>query len=210
MAVGPLGSADGGSGAAPLHARRPPGRGCGRARAHSPGRRRPTSRAAGARRRVVGRRVVGRRGVSGSAARSGRIRCASAGLASWWCGGRDGSHPPRPHCWPRAQNGSSVSTAVSMVGLWSSAAVELLVDLRGLGAEASRLGRSPMWARRQGAPARAESYRASWRWRLLVAVVAGLVVVTGAVSIASASAGSAGTTRADAGVPHYGGVVLGQ
>jgi hypothetical protein len=52
-----------------------------------------------------------------------------------------------------------------------------------------------MWARRQGAPARAESYRASWRWRLLVAVVAGLVVVTGAVSIASASAGSAGDDK---------------
>jgi hypothetical protein len=47
-----------------------------------------------------------------------------------------------------------------------------------------------MWAGRRGAQARAESYRAGWRWRLLVAVVAGLVVVTGAVSIASASAGS--------------------
>jgi hypothetical protein len=34
---------------------------------------------------------------------------------------------------------------------------------------------------------RAESYRASWRWRLLVAVIAGLVVVTGVVSIAAAS-----------------------
>lgn len=44
-----------------------------------------------------------------------------------------------------------------------------------------------MWARRRGALARAESYRANWRWRLLVAVVAGLVVVTGAVSVASAS-----------------------
>ena len=57
-----------------------------------------------------------------------------------------------------------------------------------------------MWARRHGAPARAESYRASWRWRLLVAVVAGLVVAglvvaTGAVSIASASAGSAGDDK---------------
>jgi hypothetical protein len=46
-----------------------------------------------------------------------------------------------------------------------------------------------MWARRLGAPARAKSYRASWRWRLLVGAVAGLVVVTGAVSIASASGG---------------------
>jgi hypothetical protein len=34
---------------------------------------------------------------------------------------------------------------------------------------------------------RAESYRASWRWRLLVAVIAGLVVVTGVVSVAAAS-----------------------
>ena len=44
-----------------------------------------------------------------------------------------------------------------------------------------------MWARRRGAPMRAESYRASWRWRLVVAVIAGLVVVTGVVSIAAAS-----------------------
>jgi hypothetical protein len=44
-------------------------------------------------------------------------------------------------------------------------------------------------------PARAESYRASWRWRLLVAVVAGLVVVTGVVSVASASARGAGDDK---------------
>jgi hypothetical protein len=44
-----------------------------------------------------------------------------------------------------------------------------------------------MWARRRGAPARAESYRPGWRWRLVVAVVAGLVAVTGVVSVASAS-----------------------
>ena len=44
-----------------------------------------------------------------------------------------------------------------------------------------------MGARRRGAPRCAETSRASWRW-LRVAVVAGLVVVTGVVSIASASA----------------------
>jgi len=52
-----------------------------------------------------------------------------------------------------------------------------------------------MWAHRRGAPTRAESYRASWRWRLGVAVVAGLVVVTGAVSIASASARGGGDDK---------------
>ena len=52
-----------------------------------------------------------------------------------------------------------------------------------------------MWAGRRGALARAESHRASWRWRLLVAVVAGLVVVTGVVSIAAASSHGAGEDR---------------
>jgi hypothetical protein len=52
-----------------------------------------------------------------------------------------------------------------------------------------------MWARRPGAPTRAESYRASWRWRLLVAVVTGLVVVTGVVSIAAASSQGDGKGR---------------
>jgi hypothetical protein len=52
-----------------------------------------------------------------------------------------------------------------------------------------------MWARRRGALARAESYRAGWRWRLLVAVVAGMVVVAGVVSIASASARGAGDDK---------------
>ena len=52
-----------------------------------------------------------------------------------------------------------------------------------------------MWARHRSAPARAESYRASWRWRLLVAVVAGLVVVTGVVSIAAASSSGGGRDR---------------
>jgi hypothetical protein len=49
-----------------------------------------------------------------------------------------------------------------------------------------------MWAGRRGAPMRAESYRTSWRWRLLVAVIAGLVVVTGVVSIAAASSQGGG------------------
>lgn len=49
-----------------------------------------------------------------------------------------------------------------------------------------------MWARRSGAPVRAKSYRTSWRWRLPLGVVAGLVVVTGAVSIASASSSGGG------------------
>jgi hypothetical protein len=48
-----------------------------------------------------------------------------------------------------------------------------------------------MWTRRPRA-GRAQSHLASWRWRLTVGVVAALVVVAGAVSIASASSGDRG------------------
>ena len=49
-----------------------------------------------------------------------------------------------------------------------------------------------MRAEHPSAAGRARSQRAAWRWRLLVGVVAALVVVTGVVSIASASSGRGG------------------
>jgi hypothetical protein len=98
-----------GSGAAPLLARRPPGRGCGRARAHSPDTRRSTSHAAGARRRAR------RSGVSGSVAGSGRIGSASDDLLkARGARGRDGSRPPRPHCSPGQNGGSSLNSPLPL------------------------------------------------------------------------------------------------
>ena len=49
-----------------------------------------------------------------------------------------------------------------------------------------------MWTHGPRAAGRAQSHRVSWRWRLLVGVVAGLLVVTGAVSVASASSSGGG------------------
>jgi hypothetical protein len=49
-----------------------------------------------------------------------------------------------------------------------------------------------MRAEHPSAANRARSQPAGWRWRLLVGVVAALVVVTGVVSIASASSGRGG------------------
>jgi hypothetical protein len=100
------------SGAAPLLARRPPGRGCGRARAHSPDTRRSTSHAAGARRRGE------RSGVSGSVAGSGRIGSASDDLLkARGAPGRDGPRPPRPHCSPGQNGGSSLNSPLPPLAL---------------------------------------------------------------------------------------------
>lgn len=52
-----------------------------------------------------------------------------------------------------------------------------------------------MWTRRPRA-GRAQSHLASWRWRLMIGVVAALVVVAGVVSIASASPGRGGEEAA--------------
>ena len=49
-----------------------------------------------------------------------------------------------------------------------------------------------MWTHGPRAAGRAELHPTSWRWRLLVGVVAALLVVTGAVSVASASSSGGG------------------